>query len=90
MPDDAYPRLKDITIILIRDGVIYGMDHTLVLIPIDEPFRAIGSGGDYAMGPMACGKTPMEAVAVAARFEPNTGCGTETIQLSQRKPSESR
>lgn len=34
---------------------------------------AIGSGAKYAMAAMACGKTPAEAVRVAAKFDPFTG-----------------
>lgn len=34
---------------------------------------AIGSGAKYAMAAMACGKTPAEAVKVAAKFDPFTG-----------------
>ncbi len=34
---------------------------------------AIGSGAAYALGAMACGATAAEAVAVAAKFDINTG-----------------
>lgn len=34
---------------------------------------AIGSGSKYAMAAMACGKTPAEAVKIAAKFDCFTG-----------------
>lgn len=48
---------------------------------IKDGFYAIGSGGPYAMGAMAMGATPEEAVAIAARFDPNTGGEVEVLNL---------
>ncbi len=36
---------------------------------------AVGSGMNYAMAAMECGKTPLEAVKVASKFDKNTGMG---------------
>lgn len=60
---------------------------------VKDEFLAIGSGGAYAMGAMALGATPMEAVAIAARFDPNTGGTIEVMQLEVAhvsKPSHRR
>lgn len=48
---------------------------------IRDQFYAIGSGGPYAIGAMAMGATPAEAVALASRFDPATGGKIETHQL---------
>lgn len=48
---------------------------------IRDQFYAIGSGGPYAIGAMAMGATPAEAVALASRFDPATGGQIETHQL---------
>ena len=40
---------------------------------IEEQFFAIGCGGDFALAAMECGKTPKEAVEIAAKFTVNTG-----------------
>lgn len=48
---------------------------------IKDEFYAIGSGGAYALGAMAMGARPEEAVAIASRFDPSTGGEIETMQL---------
>lgn len=48
---------------------------------IKDEFYAIGSGGPYAMGAMAMGATPEEAVAIASRFDPGTGGEVEVFNL---------
>jgi ATP-dependent protease HslVU (ClpYQ) peptidase subunit len=58
---------------------------------ITDEFYAIGSGGPYAMGAMAMGATPEEAVAIASRFDPGTGGDVETFVLkAARNGSNSR
>lgn len=48
---------------------------------IKDEFFAIGSGGAYAIGAMAMGATPEEAVAIAAKFDPGTGGEVEAFEL---------
>lgn len=42
---------------------------------------AIGSGSKYAMAAMACGKTPAEAVKIAAKFDPFTSAPIRTLTV---------
>lgn len=42
---------------------------------------AIGSGCKYAMAAMACGKTPVEAVKVAAKFDVFTSGPVRTMAV---------
>lgn len=67
---------------------LYGPDGTRYAIKDD--FYAIGSGGPYAMGAMAMGATPAEAVAIAARFDPGTGGAIETFELKPRRARSAR
>jgi len=54
---------------------------------IKDQFFAIGSGAPYAIGAMAMGATPQEAVALAARFDPATGGPIEVIPLKATNAS---
>jgi hypothetical protein len=48
-----------------------------------RPPCAIGSGMDFALAAMACGKTAAEAVEIAARFDPNTGGRVDVIDCQE-------
>lgn len=65
---------------LTSDG-IYLYESSGRRYKIKDQFYAIGSGGPYAMGAMAMGATPEEAVAIAARFDPSTGGEVEVHKL---------
>lgn len=65
---------------LARDG-LYLYDPAGRRYSIKDEFYAIGSGGPYALGAMAMGATPEEAVAIASRFDPGTGSEIEVLQL---------
>jgi len=51
------------------------------LLRNEDPSWATGSGRDYAMAAMHCGKSAAEAVAVAAAFDVGTGNGIDTLEL---------
>jgi ATP-dependent protease HslVU (ClpYQ) peptidase subunit len=59
-------------LILNVDGSIEHIGGHCVPTLAQSPF-AIGSGMDFAIGAMECGKTPFEAVQIAARRDPGTG-----------------
>lgn len=63
-------------IILTTDGKIFSFfkDPTSWLI-IDQPTYAIGSGSHFAMGVMATGASPLEAVKESIKLDPNSGFG---------------
>lgn len=59
-------------LVLRPDGVIeYISGHCVPLI-VPAPV-AVGSGMDFAIGAMEAGRTPFEAVVIAARRDPGTG-----------------
>jgi hypothetical protein len=50
----------------------------VTLVRVLEGLVGHGSGGDYALGAMAAGKTAREAVEIAMRFDAFTGFGIDT------------
>lgn len=60
------------------------LGERLMSVPSLEPFCAIGSGAHFALAAMACGKTAVEAVRIAARFDPGTGGRVESITLRRK------
>ncbi len=47
---------------------------------VEDGFFAVGSGRDYAMAALHCGKTSREAVEIACRY--NVGCGNGIDELA--------
>lgn len=50
-------------------------------VQLSERKVAYGSGGDIALGAMAAGATAKQAVAIACRYDPNTGQGIDAVQI---------
>lgn len=50
-------------------------------IEIDQPFYAVGSGAHFALGAMASGCDPLEAVKATMKLDAATGMGTKFIDL---------
>lgn len=69
------------------DGATFILDENLELMQFEDDFLAIGSGGTYATAAMACGKSVVEAVELAARFDPGTGGPVDVFHVeSPRAP----
>ena len=84
VPADRPEGLK-VDVLLIRPGGSALMcGNSLRLTACDLPY-AIGSGGDLAMGAMAAGKSPAEAVEIAARYDINTGGRVRTYRVPRRR-----
>jgi ATP-dependent protease HslVU (ClpYQ) peptidase subunit len=66
-------------------GEVFLLDGDMELMPFTDDCIAVGSGGPYAVAAMACGKTPAEAVALAARFDENT---SEPVEVFRVEPKE--
>lgn len=74
------PELKEDSgsgLIITYDRRLFRLENRLVRIPIREEFTAVGSGRDFAIAAMACGKGAAEAVELAARFDAWTGDGVD-------------
>lgn len=68
-------------ILVIRNGELWRYERELVPFLINVPFWAIGSGADYALGAMACGKSAKEAVEIACQFDINCGLGVDVVEV---------
>lgn len=55
----------------------------LRLVEINEPFAAMGSGEDLAVGAMAMGASAKKAVSIATRFDPYTGKGITCVKVKK-------
>lgn len=51
------------------------------VIPVADSFAAVGSGSPYALAAMECGYSAHGGVAVASKFDTNTGGKIITKQL---------
>lgn len=60
-------------LMLTADHKIFTFNHPLRLMPVNSGFYAIGSGSNYAMGAMAFGATPYEAVKAACKLDNFSG-----------------
>lgn len=73
-PTAKIPKIKEVEMVILDDtGKIYHGDNLLNWTEIKEPYMAIGSGSHFALGALAAGKSPVEAVKVAHRYDPGTG-----------------
>lgn len=57
------------------------LEEGLIAIEYDMPFYAVGSGRDFAMAAMRCGKTAREAVLIAHEFDPDTGDEVQELTI---------
>lgn len=77
------PRLdKGEALVLSEDGKIWTFWTANNWTYIDQPFYAIGSGTHFAMGAMASGASPYEAIKHTMTLCPATGMGVTKIDIS--------
>lgn len=62
-------------LVLTAKGDIFMFSNCLKWLKVRQPFAAIGSGANIALGAMASGKTPKEAVKIASKIDLYTGLG---------------
>lgn len=75
---DKPPKTKGISgLVLTADKDIFVFDDYTRWLAVNEPFAAIGTGANYAIGAMSSGKTPKEAVRVAMKHDAFTGFGVK-------------
>lgn len=83
--ESAKPEFEDSAevecLVVTGAGKAFLLDDSLELMPLNDEFIALGSGGPYAMAAMACGQTPEGAVKIAARFDAATSEPVESWQL---------
>jgi hypothetical protein len=68
--------------LIVHKSGLYVADRLCRLDVMAEEFWADGSGGDFALAAMACGKSAAEAVRIAARFDCYTGGRIVSMRLA--------
>lgn len=77
------PRVKDLSgLVLTAKGDLFLFDDYTKWLAIKEPFAAIGSGAQVALGAMHAGASPKEAVKVAMKHDAFTGMGIKGEKFS--------
>lgn len=71
LPDDGWESING-------NGILRDSDGATLTIPKGD-FWAIGSGAHFALGAMAAGATPEEAVKIAARYDTGTNDIVEVV-----------
>jgi ATP-dependent protease HslVU (ClpYQ) peptidase subunit len=69
------------TFVVISKSGIGFYERAPVLLAVEDPFYATGSGRDFATAALACGKNAREAVELACRFDVGSGNGIDTLEL---------
>lgn len=69
-------------LVIDKSGAVLQYENTPHPIRIESRLWAIGSGRDFAIAAMHCGKTAREAVEIASACDSNCGNGVDSLQLS--------
>jgi ATP-dependent protease HslVU (ClpYQ) peptidase subunit len=82
-PDTSKPRVRELYgLVLTATGEIYRFDNDCTKWhEVRDPFCAIGSGRDFAMGAMAMGASPKEAVKIAMTKDIYSGMGVKGFRI---------
>jgi ATP-dependent protease HslVU (ClpYQ) peptidase subunit len=83
MPETTKPpKTKGLKgLVLTEQGDIFAWDDWDRWIAVDQPYAAIGSGQPVALGAMAAGLTPKEAVKAAMKHDAYTGFGVKVFHF---------
>lgn len=84
-PDD-YPAIQrsrdDYAGLLVIDGErVLKYERSPMPTVFEDAFFAIGSGRDFALAAMHCGKTASEAVEIASVFDCGCGNGVDVLEV---------
>lgn len=68
-------------VLVIDNGKILKYERSAIPVVYENDIMAIGSGRDFAIAAMYCGKTAEEAVGITCLFECYCGNGVDVIEL---------
>lgn len=84
--EGACPKVKGLELVALTDNYDIWTSFTLRnWMLVDQSYYAIGSGTQFALGALASGKSPLEAVKIAAKNDSNTGMGFREIKVNEAK-----
>lgn len=85
---DQFPEIQrnndEVTVLVIERGQILCYERSPFPILLEDHYFAIGSGRNYALAAMHCGKNAVEAVEVACHFDPDCGNGVDILAFDER------
>jgi len=71
----------DIEVLELRSDGLWVYEGTIIPAKLKNSFYAIGTGAGYAMAAMHLGKSPREAVEIAALYDPGTRGPIDVLKL---------
>lgn len=71
----------DVEVLELRNDGLWVYQGTIIPAKLKNSFYAIGSGSGYAMAAMHLGKSPREAVEIAALYDPGTRGPIDVLKL---------
>lgn len=76
------PKIRELYgLVLTAERDIYRFDNYTKWIQVDAPYAATGSGAGPALGALAAGASPKEAVKVASQHDTYTGLGIKGYRI---------
>lgn len=80
----AMQRDKDewIGMLVVNRAGVFSYERTPHPLKLEDTTAAMGSGRDYAIAAMHCGKTAREAVEIACIFDISCGNGIDTLEFA--------
>lgn len=75
-----FPQTEDASFYVITPKKVIKCYEAEVPFIVEDRVFATGSGRDYALAAMHCGKSAKEAVEIAAFFDINTGKGIDVFK----------
>ncbi len=61
------------------------LDWEAAITPVPSGVSAVGTGKEYALGAMAAGKSAVQAVAIACKFDSRSGLPVRSMPLVESK-----
>lgn len=80
---DAPSFVDDLDILEVCADGIFIWGKKLVRLKVDEVVYSFGSGSQYAMGAVAMGAGPEQAIEIAAMFDPQTALPIEFVKVKK-------
>lgn len=84
-PDDRPEAEYSIFQMCRRTGRLWEWEHVGERLPILEKFHAVGSGSHLALGAMAAGATPGEAIRIACAWDVHSGFGVQEFRSDKAR-----
>lgn len=80
-PTEKMPKVKDMEFLMLCKHGIFHAASLSDWVEVDTKHSAIGSGMTFALGALDSGKSPLEAVKTASKFDVYTGMGFKEFVL---------